>query len=352
MQIRPEQLEASVSKKLNSLYILFGEEPLLVQESADYLRSFALTLGFCERLLFTLESPASFDWDAFTYSFTMGSLFSEKKIIELILHHTKFNDQGNELFKQIPLLLANNPNILFLIRAEQLSPAVQKSAWFSALTQHSHNHTIVIPHRLLNKNQLSNWIVRCTNQKYLKLEPAILQAILQQNEGNTLAASQEIAMLDFIYSTPGKMTSINLEQYQEIMSLTRQSRFTVFDLQDVLLQGDTQKTLKILSALNPSEFMLILWSVSKIVRVLISLDYQLNNQLNNQVSLPQALQALSIWSRSAPLYTMAIKRLSLTILNKTLQQLHKIDTDFKTGGAAQAWRDLIDLCLKMTTATR
>ncbi len=346
MQVRPEHLTVSVNKKLYSLYLLFGEEPFLLQESADYLRSFATTAGYSERLLFTLESAASFDWDAFSYAFTMGSLFCEKKIIELILHQPKLNDQGIALFKQIPLLLSNNTNILFLVRAGQLSPAVQKSAWFSALTQHSYNHTVVIPHYVLNKTQLSNWILQTSAQKKLKLAPEVLQAITQQNEGNLLAAHQEIAMLDFIYSTPEKMTAITLEQYQGIMSLTKQSRFTVFDLQDAILQSDSEQTLKVLSALNPSEAILILWSISKVLKVLISLHYQ----LNNGIALPQALQAVSVWSRSAPLYTMAVKRLPLAVLNKALQQTHQMDIDFKTGNTPQAWRDLIDLCLKISTS--
>lgn len=345
MQIRHDQLQTSVNKQLHSLYFLFGEEPLLLQESADYLRSVAFKLGFSERLLFTLESATSFDWETFACAFSMGSLFSDKKIIELILHHPKLNDHGTNIFKNIPVLLDNNPHILFLIRAGQLSPAIQKSAWFTALTQYK--HAVTIPHRLLNQNQLSNWILQYANQKKLKLDSTVLHAMLQQNEGNILAAHQELNMLDFIFSNPKTMTSINLKQYQEMMTLTRQSRCTVFDLQDALLQGDAQKSLKILSAFKPSEFILILWSVSKILRLLINLHYQ----LNNQVSLAQALQALSIWPRSAPLYTVAVKRLSLITLNKALQQTLQMDTDFKTGENTQAWRDLIDLCLRMTTTT-
>lgn len=342
MQLRPEHLGTHLKKTLNPLYCLWGEELLLIQESADQIRSAALTLGFTERLLFTLESEASFEWDDFISACTTQSLFSEKKMIEILFQTNKITDKGMLFFKDLPKILTDNPDIVLLIRAGSLSPAIKKSSWFTALMQYE--RSIMIPHPFLDKNQLTNWIVSQSTQRRLKLDAAALQAMSTQNEGNVLAAHQELDMLDFIFNKPGKINPIDLAQYQTIMTLTQQSRFTVFDLQDALLKGDPKRVLHILSALEPSEFILILWAIAKVIRVLI----QLHHQLNQNKSLPQAIQALGIWSRSAPLYTQAVKRLSLPLLNQALQQSQQMDTQFKTGEAKQAWRDLISMCLTLS----
>lgn len=343
MQLRPDSLSTHLKNKLETLYCLWGEEPLLIQESADQIRSHAVAMGFTERLLFTLESETSFEWDEFITACTTQSLFSDKQIVEIIFQTNKLTDKGMPFIKELPYVLSDNPNILVLIRAGALSPATKKSAWFTGLSQYA--HSVMIPHGILDKNQLTNWIIKQANERHLKLEPDVLQAMVTQNEGNVLAAHQELDMLNFIFSQPKQISVIQLPQYQQIMALTQQSRFTVFDLQDTLLKGDSKRVLHILSALDPSEAILILWAIAKILRTLI----QIHTQLNQNKPLAQAISSLGIWSRSVPLYTMAVKRLTLPALHQALQQVQQMDAQFKTGESKQAWRDLISLCLSLST---
>ena len=49
MRLRPEQLDNHLSKKLAPLYLVFGGEPLLVQEAADSIRKAAIDQGYTER---------------------------------------------------------------------------------------------------------------------------------------------------------------------------------------------------------------------------------------------------------------------------------------------------------------
>jgi DNA polymerase-3 subunit delta len=61
MQVSPTQLGTHLEKGLRSLYVLHGDEPLLVQEAADAIRASARSQGFTERTVFT-AAGAHFDW--------------------------------------------------------------------------------------------------------------------------------------------------------------------------------------------------------------------------------------------------------------------------------------------------
>ena len=49
MQLAATQLQQHLQRGLKSLYTLYGDEPLLVQEAGDAIRAFARTQGFTER---------------------------------------------------------------------------------------------------------------------------------------------------------------------------------------------------------------------------------------------------------------------------------------------------------------
>ncbi|MBT6669194.1 MAG: DNA polymerase III subunit delta, partial [Gammaproteobacteria bacterium] len=54
MKLRPEQLPAQLKKGLAPVYLLSGDEPLLLQEAADQILQAARSAGFEERSLFTV----------------------------------------------------------------------------------------------------------------------------------------------------------------------------------------------------------------------------------------------------------------------------------------------------------
>lgn len=429
MQLKFEQLGSHLKSSLAPFYFLWGDEALLVQETADAIRACAQAQGFSERCLFVMESEQHFEWDSLTQSCTTSSLFADKKIIEVILHNTKLKDP--------PFVLNINPDIVLIIRANALSPGAKKSNWFKKINQHKEG--VLIDHPFLNKRQLSDWIVKTTQARGLKLDAQSLKAMVEKNEGNVLAAHQEIEMLHFIHSldagvkprqvgvqVPGLaeqiearnfpsqekgatellgkkppaphktahiprlnrgiqdsnkldagvrprqvgeteellgalppashktahlprldrgIQQITLKEYQAIMTLTCQSRFTPFDLQNAILAGDSNRVLHILSALDRAEAILILWVLSRSIRTLI----QLKQYLTPNASIPAALQALSIWPSLAPLYTSAHQRLSLPTLTKSLKQAQQLDIDFKSGKTAAAFRELMALCLTLST---
>ena len=63
MQLAACQLVADLKKGVRPLYVLHGDEALLMQEAADAIRDAARAVGDVERSVFTV-SGARFDWGA------------------------------------------------------------------------------------------------------------------------------------------------------------------------------------------------------------------------------------------------------------------------------------------------
>ena len=66
MRIYSEKLPTTLAAGILPLYIISGDEPLLVQESADLIREHLKNLGFIEREIFHVDG--SFDWQTLKYA--------------------------------------------------------------------------------------------------------------------------------------------------------------------------------------------------------------------------------------------------------------------------------------------
>lgn len=61
IRLYPEQLNAQLQEGLRQSYLLWGNEPLLLQESQDVIQTVAKSQGFTEHYQFTLDN--STDWN-------------------------------------------------------------------------------------------------------------------------------------------------------------------------------------------------------------------------------------------------------------------------------------------------
>ena len=149
-KLRPEQLNAATAKQLAPIYIVTGDEPLLIQESCDTIRAAARKAGFIERDLFHADNH--FDWSQVLASANSMSLFADKKIIEVRMPSGKPGDKGGKALQEY----AENPssdNLLLLI-TDKLDAATQKAKWFSALEAQG----VHIAHWPVTPENLPHWI--------------------------------------------------------------------------------------------------------------------------------------------------------------------------------------------------
>jgi len=78
---RFEDLEGQLAGRLAPVYLITGDEPLLVQEAADAVRTAARSDGAGQRELFHVAG--SFDWQALLQSAGSMSLFASRRLVEL-----------------------------------------------------------------------------------------------------------------------------------------------------------------------------------------------------------------------------------------------------------------------------
>ena len=128
-KLRPEQLSQALSKQLAPIYLVSGDEPLLIQEACDAIRQAARQAGFSERELYHVDN--SFEWGQLLAAANSLSLFAEKKIIELRMPNGKPGDKGGKALIEYTQSPASDN--LLLVVTDKLDGATQKSKWFKAI---------------------------------------------------------------------------------------------------------------------------------------------------------------------------------------------------------------------------
>src|SRR3546814_15829765 len=81
VQIKANQIATHLAKGLAPLYLVAGEEPLVLQETLDAIRAAARKAGFSEREVLDVER--GFSWQRVVDACASLSLFATQRIIEV-----------------------------------------------------------------------------------------------------------------------------------------------------------------------------------------------------------------------------------------------------------------------------
>ena len=133
MQIKPEQLSSSLSRGLQTIYLVSGDDTLLVEEACDEIIAVARAQGFTERSIHHVEP--GFHWYDITNDAASMSLFAERKILDLRLGSGKFDKEASEVLRSWCDGETSNSDTLLLLRTDRLQPKQRSSAWFKAIEQ-------------------------------------------------------------------------------------------------------------------------------------------------------------------------------------------------------------------------
>ena len=313
MNIKPEQLQNSLSKQIASIYFAFGAEILLVEQSLSMIKEFARQDGFNERFRFDIDG--NFSWDNIISLISSPSLFAEKRILEFRLTSGKIGVKGSKALTEIVETLPED--ILLIISSGKLEMAQQKSKWFKALDKSG----VIIQHWEVQSSQLVGWITRSMTQLGLESNTEVANAIAYCTEGNLLATMQEIQKLKIAYPD-GK---INLQQY--LNQIDQQSKYTVFGMIDSALQGDTDKVNKIFRSLKDDSTppVILISSLYRELKNLVTMSIELKT---NQ-TIESILNNHRVWQKRKPLISNALKKHSYQKLQKLLLNLGRIDRSLK-----------------------
>ena len=241
MELRPDRFERQLaSETLRPVYLIAGDEPLIVQECADALRAKARADGYSEREIF--DAGTDFDWNTLAMGMASMSLFASRRVFDLRLPTGKPGREGSEAIRAY----CDNPpsDTVLMITALEWSKA-HAGKWSEMIAKVGH-HVTIWP---LRTNELPDWLERRLRSHGLVAEPAALQLLAERVEGNLLAAAQEVEKLALLLCTgSGKPAMISEAMMSNVVADS--SRYDVFQLIDAALVGDAERCRRMIHALR------------------------------------------------------------------------------------------------------
>ena len=334
-KLRPEQLGGAVKKQLAPVYMVFGDETLLVQEACDQIRAGARAAGFLERELYHNES--SFDWNQVLAAANSLSLFADKKIIEVRLPTGKPGNDGAKVLLEYAKAVKNGAgedNILLLVGAK-LDAAAQRAKWFKALEPLG-AFVQIWP---IGTQQLPRWLDQRLRAANLRAEPGAIDILASRIEGNLLAGAQEIEKL--------KLLADNGIISSELMSssVADSARYDVFGLIDKALHGDARGAVKCLHGLRSegTDATVVLWALARELRTLAQMAHLTALGKNFDMAAKQS----GVWDKRKVLIKNALRRLREPQVQQLLRAANGVDKAIKGMRKASPWDELLDLTLNL-----
>ena len=303
LSLNPDQDSAS-------LYLLSGDEPLLLRDWLDSARESLKQSGFED--IQGHSTDTSFDWNELLYESETPSLFADKKCRIVRIPNGKPGQDGSKAIQA----LCDNPvdDTVFIFVVPKLDRASKNSSWFKRFQQAGE----VVELKPVYDNQLADWIVQRARQKSLSLDSASASFLAERTEGNLLAADQELEKLSIRFPDHAELSFDLIEE-----SITQSSRYNHFVLVDACLAGNGKRALKVLNSLIGEGYVTtqLLWALQSCLQQLTSLKQA---QISGQVS-QRLWQELRIWSSKQRLFETALTRLGIDQIERLLQSCATLD---------------------------
>lgn len=328
MNLSAAELTKQLKNPLKPLYIIYGDEPLLVQEAADNVRQAARQQGYSDREIYYPERGIA--WDEIMASANNLSLFGDRKVIEL-----RFTNKPDTSATAILEKYAADPapDTLLLLLLPKLDKTQQKAKWFIACDKVG--VSIDIP--LVDNASFPDWLSSRLIQAGLSGDQETFQLLIERLEGNLLAAKQEIEKLRLL-AHDGIVTAELVRQ-----SVGDNARYNAFDLADAALRGDINKACRMLSGLQAEgeSCSSILWVLAKEARALAAL----REGLDAGQPLSSIMQQNGIWQKRQGLFQQALKHMPSSHITLLTQESLAADRAIKGQSQESDWDVLLRLCL-------
>jgi len=336
MRLRADQLSGSLSRQLASLYLVSGDEPLLVDEALAAIRARAAADGITERTSHVVER--GFDWDALDADAGNLSLFASGKLIELRLPKGTPGEPGG---RRISSWAGAPPDgNLRVILTPALTGRAAQAGWIKAIVADA----VWVETREPKGAELLRWLGKRLAAEGLDCDQAGLELLAARVEGNLLAAAQEVAKLALLFP---RGTALDAAQLQE--SVGDGARFDVFQLADAALAGDAPRALRVLGGLEREGIAatLVLWSLVREIMTLVDIA----SRMAGGTSMDQALRAAGVWQSREAVYQRALRRLRPGAARRLVRQAALADRVVKGARPGLPWNALRELALALASGT-
>lgn len=330
MPLRADQLAGSLKRGLAPVYLVGGEEPLLLQECCDQIREAARAKGFVERELLQVER--GFDWSELQ-QVAAPSLFATQKIIDLRIRTGKPGREGSKILTE----WANDPdpNIILMVSCENWDASSRKSKWAAKLEK-AGQRVDIWP---INPRELPSWLERRMHQHGMQPEPEVVRILADRLEGNLLAARQEIDRLALLKGA-GVITADDV-----LDVVANSSRFDAFALAEHMLTGNLRESMRVANGLKRMDTPIPMLLGALLRELKITEAFRLAMRGGEQESV--VFRRLNVWRNRQQTIRMAAKRLPTRQLYDAFRLLSLIDRQSKGRASGDPWQSIEILLLQL-----
>lgn len=334
MRIHTEQLQPHLTRGIQPLYTVFGDETLLALEASDRIRATARSQGYTEREVLIVES--SFKWSELQLAASSQSLFASQKLLELRIPNGKPGTEGSAALQSYSQRLP--PDTVTLVQLPGIDWRAQKSGWFEALESAG----VAVEARTVTRKALPQWLAGRLKAQKQEADAKTLGFIADRVEGNLMAAYQEVQKLGLLFP-PG---AVDFEQVRN--AVLDVARYDVFSLGETMLEGDAVRLARTIDGLKGEGAAppLALWALTDEVRA-----------IGKIVTGAAAGRPLDALLREARIFTPAHKslmqagyqRCSLGQVTEALRHAASIDRMIKGLVKGDVWDELLQLALRFAS---
>lgn len=346
MQTSLSQFPQQLQRGLAPLYVLHGDETLLVEEAADAIRTAARAVGHTERSVF-VASGARFDWSTVLAAGGSLSLFADRQIVEIRVPSGKPGKEGSAALQQIAAAAQPDSSTLTMVLLPRLDKATRSAAWFSALS----GVGVAVQIDPIERPALPQWIAQrlaAQQQRVASGEAGqrTLQFFADRVEGNLLAAHQEIQKLALLHPA-GELSRESVEA-----AVLDVARYDVFKLSEAALAGQVIRVQRMLDGLEAegTAAVLVHWALADDIRAL----KRVTDALSNGRPLPMALREARIWGAKEKLLERVVQQIPPATASRLLQSAHTVDGIVKglkvSDWPQDPWQALQRLALQLARA--
>jgi len=335
MRLYPEKLADHLLQKLLPVYLVSGDEPLLLQECCDQIRQKARAENCNEREI--IEGGLSnFNWQDILHSASNMSLFADRKLIELRLPSGKPGAEGSKALCEY-LDIASGDDVLLIVSGK-IDKQSTNSKWYKALDKAG----VTVQVWPVDAKNLPRWLQQRVRNAGMSIDDDALRLLCERLEGNLLAAVQEVEKLKLLAAD----SKITMQTVTEAVS--DNARYNLFDMADNALKGNASVSLRMLYGLRAegTEPPVVLWALVREIRTL----YEAQLDCDSGQSTQQALSSRRVWQNRMPLMQAALTRHNTHSLSLLLEQAARADGSIKGFADGKPWDNLSRLVITLCRA--
>ena len=319
----------SIKKYLDKspkMFLIYGSEIVLINDSADQINDFFLKKDFSERIILTKENFK--DAQKIVMQNSGGSLFGSKIIIEII-----HNSSGTSLPKDILGIfnIDNLENVVIIVRSA-IKKINKNTSWFKLID----SKALVIECNKLKAYEEKTWVKNRLDFMNVTDIKDYTERLTNMFAGNLVAQNNEINLLKLTYAKDSENKNLDYDD----------AEFMPYELEDKIIDLDTKNALRIINTIKKNE--------EHYAQYLVSI---VGSIINTSISIYQnkklSLEKLGVWKTKIPGYKKFITKSNIKKLMPLQKKIYHLDLASKgLSGISkeQFWYELENMVVKLTSS--